>query len=136
MITVLIDTMEILNILTIPGYKNLKTAIDNHHVKAEISAVSLTEIYKIIGKSSEEEARKIIQEIIASELNLREVDYRVAVKAGELRLHYDIPTIDALIASTGIINNDTHILTTDSHFQTTKKLIKPVTAKEIKKMLR
>ncbi|MDI6917892.1 MAG: PIN domain-containing protein [Thermoplasmatales archaeon] len=136
MITILIDTMEILNLLTSPHYKKLETAIDNHHVKAELSAVSLTEIYKIIGKSSEEEARKIIQEIIASELNLREVDYRVSAKAGELRLHYDIPTVDALIAATGMINNATHILTTDLHFQAIKKLIKPVTAREIKKMLK
>lgn len=35
MITILIDTMEILNILTSPGYKKLETAIDNHYVITE-----------------------------------------------------------------------------------------------------
>jgi len=136
MITILIDTMEILNLLTDPHYKKLETAIDNHYVKAEISAVSLTEIYKIIGKSSEEEAGRIIRGIIASELSFRDVDYRIGIKAGELRLHYDIPTVDALIAATGIINNATHILTTDPHFQTIKKLIKSATVKEVKRMLK
>lgn len=132
----LIDTMEILNLLTNPSYKELKAAIDNHHVKAEISAVSFTEIYKILGKTSEREARRIIREIIASDLSFKVVDYRVCVKAGELRLHYNIPTVDALIAATGIMNNATHILTTDSRFQTIKKIIKPVTMKEIKKMVK
>lgn len=136
MITILIDTMEILNLLTNPGYKELKAAIDNHHVKAEISAVSFTEIYKVIGKTSEKEARRIIREIIASDLSFRVVDYRVCVKAGELRLHYDIPTVDALIVATGIMSNATHILTTDTHFQAIKKIIKPVTMKEIKKMIK
>ncbi|MBU4189757.1 MAG: PIN domain-containing protein [Candidatus Thermoplasmatota archaeon] len=132
----LIDTMEILNLLTNPGYKELKAAIDDHHVKAEISAVSFTEIYKILGKTSEKEAIRIIREIIASDLSFREADYRICVKAGEIRLHYDIPTIDALIAATGIMSNATHILTTDPHFQTIKKIIKPVTMKEIKKMVK
>jgi len=135
-ITILIDTMEILNLLTNPDYKDLKAAIDNHHVKAEISAVSFTEIYKVIGKTSEREARRIIREIIASDISFRVVDYRVGVKAGELRLHYGIPTVDALIAATGIMSNATHILTTDSHFQTIKKIIKPITMKEIKKMVK
>ncbi len=136
MITILIDTMEILNLLTNTSYKELRVAIDNHHIKAEISAVSFTEIYKVIGKKSEKEARRIIREIIASDIVFRAVDYRICVKAGELRLHYDIPTIDALIAATGIMSNATHILTTDTHFQTIKKIIKPVTIKEIKKMIK
>lgn len=136
MITILIDTMEILNLLTNPDYKMFKAAIDNHHVKAEISAVSFTEIYKVIGKISENEARRIIREIIASEIVSRAVDYRICIKAGEIRLNYDIPTVDALIAATGIMSNATHILTTDKHFQTIKKIIKPVTLKEIKKMVK
>lgn len=136
MALILLDTMEILAALSLPSHTALKEAIDKGGVRTLISAVSLTEIYKILGKTSEEEAKRVTREIIASDIILKEADYRVCVKAGELRLHYDIPTTDALIAATGVVNNATHILTTDAHFQRVKKLIKPIGIKEAKKMIK
>jgi predicted nucleic acid-binding protein len=47
----------------------------------------------------------------------------------EIRLKYDIPTADSLIAATGIVENLKHILTGDEHFDATKGLIKPIDLK-------
>jgi predicted nucleic acid-binding protein len=135
-LVVLFDTMEIIELLASQIHSALKEAIEKRKVNALISAISLTEIYKILGRVSEEEAKRVIRKIITSDLALVEADYRVCAKAGELKLHYNIPTADALIAATGIVSNATHILTTDVHFQVIKKLIKPVTIKEIKKIIK
>jgi len=131
---ILLDTMEILQILVSPSHTILKEGIDKGTIKTIASAITLTEIYKIIGKKSEEEAKKIVREIMVSNIEIKPADYRVCVKAGEIRLHYDIPTADALIAATGMVNNASHILTTDQHFQSIKKLIKPISIKELKKI--
>ncbi len=49
----------------------------------------------------------------------------IAMQAGELRLKYDIPTADSLIAATGIVGNTINILTDDTrHFSPIRKLIK------------
>ncbi|MFZ3167420.1 MAG: hypothetical protein WA130_07375 [Candidatus Methanoperedens sp.] len=43
-----------------------------------------------------------------------------------MRLKYDIPTADSLIAATGVVENVKRILTDDVHFEATKSLIKPI----------
>ncbi|MCZ7391919.1 MAG: hypothetical protein ABOK23_00365 [Candidatus Methanoperedens sp.] len=57
------------------------------------------------------------------------------MRAGDIRLKYDIPTIDSLIAATGLVENIKHILTHHTrHFEVTKNLIKPVDLKTVLKM--
>jgi predicted nucleic acid-binding protein len=38
-----------------------------------------------------------------------DVTKKIAITASEIRLKYDIPTADSLIAATGIVENDKHI---------------------------
>jgi len=55
------------------------------------------------------------------------------MRAGDIRLKYDIPTADSMIAATGIVENVKHVLTNDTrHFGRIKNLIK---IKDIKKVL-
>ncbi len=52
-----------------------------------------------------------------------DVNQEIAEEAGRLRLQYDIPTADSIIAATCIIENIKHILTTDErHFGRLTKL--------------
>ena len=62
-----------------------------------------------------------------------EVDVML-VAASELRLKYDIPTIDSIIAATGIVNNVKHILTDYDHFKPLKNMIKPIDLKNALKL--
>ena len=74
-----------------------------------------------------------IQELKGSEIIFVNVTLGIAERAGELRLKYDIPTADSMIAATGIVENVKHVLTNDTrHFGRVKNLIK---IKDIKKVL-
>ena len=70
-----------------------------------------------------------LNNLIASNLVFVNVNDTIAIRAGELRLKYDIPTIDSIIAATGIVNNVKHILTDDDHFKPLKNTIKPIDLK-------
>ncbi|VVB55530.1 Uncharacterised protein [uncultured archaeon] len=48
-----------------------------------------------------------------------------------MRLKYDIPTADSLIAATGVVENVKHVLTDDEHFEGKKSLIKPIDLKVV-----
>jgi len=135
MVKILLDTMAVLELLSNPQYKKLAAALDDQKINGVISTISLTEIYKVIGMDDERKARELVVRIVASKLELREVDAAVAKKAGELKLHYRMPTADSLIAATGIVAGATHVLTEDQHFQAIKTLIKPVGFKRVERMV-
>lgn len=131
---VLIDTMYIAAMLADKKHKKLAEAIDSGKIEAVASVLSLTELVKILGSRDIEEMRTTIRKIKFSSLRMIDVSSVIAEKAGELRLHYEIPTADAIICSTGIVANAKHVLTDDKHFQTTSKMIKPLDMRKLLKM--
>jgi len=58
--------------------------------------------------------------LISSNPVFIDVSQQIAIRAGDLRLKYDIPTADSLIAATGVVEILKHILTDDEHFEATK----------------
>ena len=95
---ILIDTMHLGRLLNDDSYLELAGAISDGDIETICSVISLLELTKRLG---------------------------IAMQAGELRLKYDIPTADSLIAATGIVGNTTNVLTDDTrHFSPIKKLIK------------
>jgi predicted nucleic acid-binding protein len=135
MVKILLDTMVVLELLSNPQYQKLAAALDDGKVHGVVSTITLTEIYKVVGMEDERKAREAVTKIMASKLDLREVDAVVARRAGEIRLHYQIPTADSLIAATGMVAGAKHVLSDDKHFQTIKTLIKPVSLKRVERMM-
>jgi len=135
MVTVLLDTMAVIKLLTNLEYQKLAVAIDEERVRGVVSTISLTEIYKVVGTEDERKARDLITRLVASKLEIRNVDAAVARKAGELKLRYRMPTADSLIAATGIMAGAGHVLTEDEHFQAVKALIKPISLSRVEKMI-
>lgn len=128
----LIDTMYVEAIFSKEEkpYTTFANAIDNGKIIGLSSVVSLTEMIKNLGKKDEEKMKTTVQQLKSSEIVLVDVTQEIAERAGELRLKYDIPTIDSLIAATGIVENVKHILTYDiRHFEHVKNLIKPIDLK-------
>jgi predicted nucleic acid-binding protein len=128
--------MYISALLADKKHRKLAEAIDNGKIDAIASVISLTELVKILGSKDMERMRITIRKLKSSGLRMVDVNSSIAEKAGELRLHYDIPTADALICSTGIMANAKHILTNDRHFDATSKLIKPLDMRKLLKMTR
>ncbi len=128
---ILIDTMHLVSILKDDSHFELLKAINDKKMTGVVSVISLTELIKILGRKVEDRKRisGTIQRIMSSNLILENINPTVAIRAGELRLKYDIPTADSLIAATGIVENVKHILTDDEHFEATKSLIKPIDLK-------
>lgn len=130
---VLIDTMHIAELLTNESgaYFELAKAIKNQKITGVVSVVTLTELIKILG----EENRDKINDLVYTKLVFINITQKIAMRAGDIRLKYDIPAIDSLIAATGLVENIKHILTHDTrHFEVTKNLIKPVDLKTVLKM--
>jgi predicted nucleic acid-binding protein len=73
---------------------------------------------------------------LTEDLMFIDVDRTVAISAGKLRLKYDIPTADSIIAATGVVENVKHILTEDEHFDPLINLIKSINLKTALKMAR
>ncbi len=134
---ILIDTMHLVSILKDDSHFELLKAINDEKIAGMVSVISLTELIKILGRKVEDRKRisGTIQRIMSSNLILEPVNPTVAIRAGELRLKYDIPTADSLIAATGIVENVKHILTDDEHFEATKSLIKPIDMKTAMKLV-
>jgi len=134
---ILIDTMHLVSILKDDSHFELIQAINDEKITGMVSVVSLTELIKILGKKKENIKRisGTIQQIMSSNLIFEQVNHTIAIRAGELRLKYDIPTADSLIAATGIVENVKHILTDDEHFEATKSLIKPIDLKTAMKLV-
>lgn len=129
--TVLIDTMYIEAILIKdePPYTDFADAIDDGKIIGISSAVSLTELIKNLGMKDTDRMKTTIRQLKSSEIILVNVTQKIASRAGELRLKYDIPTVDSLIAATGIVENVRHILTDDDHFDPLVNLMKPIDMK-------
>ena len=122
---ILIDTMHLASLLIEKDkdgpYLQLARAIKNQKIIGVVSVVTLTELIKNLG----EENRQKITELTYTNLVFINVTQKIASHAGDLRLKYDIPTIDSLIAATGIVENTKHVLTFDKrHFEKLKNLIK------------
>src|SRR3990170_261881 len=119
---ILIDTMHLVSILKDDSHFELLKAINDEKIAGMVSVISLTELIKILGRKEEDRKRisGTIQRIMSSNLILEPVNPTVAIRAGELRLKYDIPTADSLIAATGIVENVKHLLTDDEHFEAIK----------------
>jgi predicted nucleic acid-binding protein len=134
---ILIDTMHLVSILKDDSHFELLKAINDEKIAGMVSVISLTELIKILGRKEVDRKRisGTIQRIMSSNLILENVNPTVAIRAGELRLKYDIPTADSLIAATGIVENVKHILTDDEHFEATKSLIKPIDLKAAMKLV-
>jgi len=134
--TVLIDTMYIEAILIKdePPYTDFADAIDNGKIIGISSTVSLTELIKNLGMKDTDRMKTTIRQLKSSEIILVNVTQKIASRAGELRLRYDIPTVDSLIAATGIVENVRHILTDDDHFDPLVNLMKPIDMKTALKL--
>ncbi|MCZ7382648.1 MAG: PIN domain-containing protein [Candidatus Methanoperedens sp.] len=131
---ILIDTMYISALLTNKNspYFDFAQAIEDDKIAGIVSAVTLTELVKILGAKV---YKKKIDQLISSNLRIIDVSQLIAIRAGELRLKYDIPTADSMIAATGVVENIRHILTDDDHFEATKNLIKPIDLKTAMKLI-
>jgi len=134
----LIDTMYIEAILSRdePPYTDFADAIDDGKIIGISSTVSLTELIKNLGMKDTTRMQTTVRQLKSSEIILVNVTQKIAAHAGELRLRYDIPTVDSLIAATGIVENVRHILTDDDHFDPLVNLIKPIDMKKALKLAR
>jgi predicted nucleic acid-binding protein len=136
--TILIDTMYIEAILSRdePPYTDFADAIDDGRIIGISSTVSLTELIKNLGMKDTTRMQTTVRQLKSSEIILVNVTQKIAARAGELRLRYNIPTVDSLIAATGIVENVRHILTNDDHFDPLVNLIKPIDMKMALKLAR
>ncbi len=126
MITILIDTMHVADILMDDSYFELAQAIQNKTMTGLASVITLTELMKIRGMKDKGKMYGDLDRLLTSSLVFMDVDSTIAMRAGELRLKYNIPTADSLIAATGIVGNVKHILTDDEHFKPLKNIIRPI----------
>ncbi len=132
---ILIDTMYLGRLLKDKSYLELSGAISDGDLEAISSVISLTELTKKLGMIDEKRMHAIIQELLSSRLIFINVTRSIAMRAGDLRLKYDIPTVDSVIAATGIVENTRHVLTDDMrHFKTVKNLIKIIDLKAAMEM--
>ncbi len=134
---ILIDTMYLGKLFKDDTYLDLAGAISDGDIEAICSVISLLELTKRLGMIDEERMRKSKQELLSSRLVFVNVTRTIAMQAGELRLRYDIPSADSLIAATGIVGNSLNILTDDTrHFGPIKNLIKIKTIEQVLDMTR
>ncbi len=135
---ILIDTMYIEAILVKdePQYTDFADAIDDGKIIGISSTISLTELIKNLGMKDTNRMQNTIRQLKSSEIILVNVTQKIAARAGELRLRYDIPTVDSLIAATSLVENVGHILTDDDHFDPLINLIKPIDLRKALKLVK
>lgn len=136
MIKILIDTMHIIDLLTEDSHFELAQALQSKRIIGVVSVITITELIKVVGLKNVELMHDILNRLISSNLIFVDVNPRIATHAGELRLKYDIPTADSLIAATGVVENVKHILTDDDHFDPLVNKIKKINLKTALKMAR
>ncbi len=99
--------------------------------------VSLTELTKRLGMRDEKRMHEIRQDLLSTRLIFVNVTPTIAMRAGDIRLKYDIPTVDSMIAATGLVENTIYVLTGDErHFGPIKNLIKIIDLKQALKLAR
>lgn len=132
---ILIDTMHIVSLLTdeCNSYHELSQALDDEKITGVVSVVTITELIKILGEKIYMEK---INELVSLNVIIVDIDQTIAIRAGELRMRYGLPTGDSLIAAAGIIENIKHVLTDDAHFDAVRNFIKPINLKTALKMAR
>jgi predicted nucleic acid-binding protein len=128
--------MHVADMLIDDSYFELAQSIHNKKIRGIASVITITELIKIRGMKDTERMRSDLGKLVTSNLIFIDVDRTIAIKAGELRLRYDIPTADSLIAATGIVENVKHILTDDDHFDSVKNLLKTVDLKTALKLIK
>ncbi len=134
---ILIDTMHLMKLFKDDSYLELAGAISDGEIEAISSVLSLAELTKKLGVIDEKRMRTTLQELLASRLVFINVTPTIAMRAGDLRLRYDIPTVDSMIAATGIIENTRHVFTGDiRHFKPIKNIIKIIDLETAIKMSR
>ena len=127
---ILIDTMHLSELLKNNSYHELAAAIRDRDIEAIVSVVSLTELTKRLGMRDEKRMREIRQDLLSTRLIFVNVTPTIAMRAGDIRLKYDIPTVDSMIAATGLVENTIYVLTGDErHFGPIKNLIKKIDLK-------
>ncbi|HWQ95911.1 MAG TPA: PIN domain-containing protein [Candidatus Methylomirabilis sp.] len=132
---ILIDTMHLAKLLKDKSYHDLAAAIRDRELEAIVSVVSLAELTKRLGMEDVKRMRQVRQDLLSTRLVFVNVNRTIAIQAGEMRLKYDIPTADSMIAATGLVENTINILTSDQrHFGPIKNLIKKINLKEAEKM--
>lgn len=134
---ILIDTMYIEEIFSSEKtpYTEFAEAIDDGKIIGVSSVVSLVELIKNLGMKDIDRMQTAIRELKSSAIILVDVDQRISEMAGELRLRYDIPTVDSIIAATGIVESVKHVLTRDlRHFESIKNKIKIIDLKTALKL--
>jgi predicted nucleic acid-binding protein len=127
--SILIDTMHVADFLIDDSYFELVQAVEEKKIMGFVSVITLTELIKIRGVKNKEKMHNTLNQLLSSNLIFLDITRKIAITAGEIRLKYDIPTADSLIAASGIVENVKHILTDDEHFEATKSLIKPIDLK-------
>lgn len=134
---ILIDTMHLMNLFKDDSYLELAGAISDGEIEAISSVLSLAELTKKLGAIDEKRMRATLQELLSSRLVFINVTSTIAMRAGDLRLKYDIPTVDSMIAATGIIENIRHVFTGDiRHFKPIRNIIKIIDLETAIKMSR
>ena len=133
---ILIDTMHVADLLIEDSYFELAESIHYKKITGLACVITITELIKIRGMKDKERMLSELDKLVTSNLIFVDVDRTIATRAGELRLKYDIPTADSLIAATGIVENVKHILTDDDHFDSVKNLIKPIDLKTALKLIK
>jgi predicted nucleic acid-binding protein len=135
----LIDTMYIEEIFSSEDtpYTDFAQAIDDGKIKGISSVISLVELIKNLGMKDIDRMQTTIRELKSSAIILVDADQRISEIAGELRLRYEIPTVDSIIAATGIVEGVKHVLTRDiRHFESIKNKIKIIDIKTALKLSR
>lgn len=132
---VLIDTMHILALLTTrdDSYLKLSKALDDEKITGVISVVTLTELVNLLGKDV---YKGKIKELLSLKVIIVDIEWTIAIRAGELHVNQKLSTGDALIAATGLVENVKHILTDYDHFDPLVNLIKPINLKTALKMVK
>jgi predicted nucleic acid-binding protein len=131
---VAIDTMYAIALMSDERTAPLAELIATGKIEGILSVVSITEMISVVGRRDEGMMRSHIDKLLSSEMMVAAVSYPIARQAGLLRLRYGIPTVDALIAATGIQYGASHLLTEDAHFSAVRTAIKPVDLKQLLSM--
>src|SRR5665648_847766 len=101
--TILIDTMHVADILIDDSYFDLAQAIQDKKITALVSVVTLTELIKIGGPKHKEKMRNNLNSLINSNLIFVDINHTIAMRAGELRLKYEIPMLTRSLQRQGLL---------------------------------
>lgn len=115
---VLFDTKPLLKLFKgEPGGKDVQAilrAVESGRVHGLLSAVTLTELQYLIGRTDSKLAEERLGQL-RSALQTVPVEANIAIEAGVIKTHKAIPIADAIIAATARLLG-VRLLTDDPHF--------------------